>query len=491
MPVTGLSSGVQAIAAGSSHTCALTTAGAVQCWGSNSNGQLGDGTGTQRLTPVPVLFSVAGGVTPGITLRGPTTADANDLAGSSVAIGDDAANETIIVGAPGAAASGEVYLYLRASSSPTSAPNSEKASLAESFAKNTAPAVVLAPPSGGAIGDKFGQAVATSPNGSTIAVGAPSREGSGRVFVYRKPAGGWDSAPLPPPVEIVSPAPAGGITVQGFGDKLAYAANGTLVIGAPRSDVGPSTAAGAAFAYEDNGITVTPMGGALTAANPQTDARFGAAVAAEVGLIAIGAPDETDGARTQQGAAYVFPTNGTSVGAATRLLPAGGAIGDKFGAGIALDRGAVVIGAPGDDTTAGDNSGSARVFRPGAGGAYSETSVLMPAGGNDQATGTAVAVRDGNILLGAPLATAYGKPLAGRAYLYQIQDQQFSADETADAVLGGGTGDQFGGAVALGRKRLGIGVPSARQADASGVVQENIGRTDTFILDVILRAGFE
>jgi alpha-tubulin suppressor-like RCC1 family protein len=52
--VSGLSSGVTTIAAGSSHSCALTTAGAVLCWGLNNRGQLGDGTTTNRLTPVPV-----------------------------------------------------------------------------------------------------------------------------------------------------------------------------------------------------------------------------------------------------------------------------------------------------------------------------------------------------------------------------------------------------------------------------------------------------
>lgn len=41
------------------HACGLTTAGAAYCWGSNGNGALGDGTGTDRLSPV----AVGGGLT--------------------------------------------------------------------------------------------------------------------------------------------------------------------------------------------------------------------------------------------------------------------------------------------------------------------------------------------------------------------------------------------------------------------------------------------
>ena len=59
--VKNVASGVQAIAAGENHTCALTNEGDVQCWGENRYGQLGDGTDQSRTTPTNVE-SLAGAV---------------------------------------------------------------------------------------------------------------------------------------------------------------------------------------------------------------------------------------------------------------------------------------------------------------------------------------------------------------------------------------------------------------------------------------------
>lgn len=57
-PINGVD--IKDVKVGLRHTCALTTAGAVYCWGNNGNGQVGDGTTTGRMVPTAVFQSSTG-----------------------------------------------------------------------------------------------------------------------------------------------------------------------------------------------------------------------------------------------------------------------------------------------------------------------------------------------------------------------------------------------------------------------------------------------
>lgn len=78
--VEGLTAGVSSVTAGASYTCAVTTAGAVKCWGRNSFGQLGNNSTVSSSVPVATI-----GLSSGVALvvAGPLHACATTQLGAA------------------------------------------------------------------------------------------------------------------------------------------------------------------------------------------------------------------------------------------------------------------------------------------------------------------------------------------------------------------------------------------------------------------------
>jgi alpha-tubulin suppressor-like RCC1 family protein len=73
--------GVIEISAGTTHTCARTANGSLWCWGNNADGELGDGTDTNRPTPVEASLANVTSVASGNGFTCATTADATHCFG--------------------------------------------------------------------------------------------------------------------------------------------------------------------------------------------------------------------------------------------------------------------------------------------------------------------------------------------------------------------------------------------------------------------------
>jgi alpha-tubulin suppressor-like RCC1 family protein len=89
--VNALGMAVAAVAAGSAHTGALKTDGSLWCWGGNTWGQLGDGTTVKKSSPtqVPALGTAVAAVAAGSNFIGDAHTCARKTEGSLWCWGDN------------------------------------------------------------------------------------------------------------------------------------------------------------------------------------------------------------------------------------------------------------------------------------------------------------------------------------------------------------------------------------------------------------------
>lgn len=264
----------------------------------------------------------------------------------------------------------------------------------------------------GAAGDGLGGGIAM--DGNTLAVGAPADDnGRGVVYVYVKPAGGWQTTSTYAAKLVASDGAAG----DQFGAPIAMRGE-TIVVGAHVADVNGNVDQGAAYVF------VKPKGGwhgtltesaKLTTSNGAANDLFSVqADVDETGEVIVVGAHHVDGSR---GAAYVFvkPAGGWSghLNENARLSVSDGAPGDFFGRGLGISGDTIAVGAYGVNGW----SGRAYVFVKPAGGwtgTVYESARLDKLQGGYAEFGSTVEVKGDTVVVGAYTEEDW----RGAAYVY-------------------------------------------------------------------------
>ena len=282
----------------------------------------------------------------------------------------------------------------------------------------------------------FGNAVAVSGNDVIIAEALNERT-PGYVYVYRGSGGSW--------TEIQRLSASDAATGDGFGQSLAVA-GGDLLVGSS----GAAGSLGAVYIFRRDDSGVWTESGRFMAGEGEENDGFGGTIAVAGGVALVSAA----GSQDSRGSVYVFTRNGAGDWSEeARLMTTGGQPGDGFGAAAATDGEFAVVGAPGRA----DGRGAVYVYRRGAGGNWTETATLESEAGMPVWFGSAVAVGDGRLLIGAPREDR----VAGAVYGYVLDDS--SGEWQADGVYRAfnETFGTFGSGITLAGSEVWIGAPMA------------------------------
>lgn len=326
-----------------------------------------------------------------VALLKATTPEINAHFGATAAISAD--GSTIVIGAPDEAdGRGAAYVYTQS---------------AGHWVLQARLQATVADP-----GDGFGQALALSADGNTLATTASGEDGagtginedagnnlaenSGAAYVFVRNGGLWTQQAY-----VKASNTGAGDQFGGFGGSLpgnvALSADGnTLVVAAPYEDSATSGVngveqnenskdAGAAYVFARNGDLWNQQA-YLKASNTGTEDLFGAAVSlsADGNWLAIGAPREDSDASgiggnqssedlADSGAAYLFERSGASWSQVAYVKASNTGSGDWFGARLAMagNGTTLLVSAPLEDgTSAGVNGNQATNTAPESGAGY-------------------------------------------------------------------------------------------------------------------------
>lgn len=254
-----------------------------------------------------------------------------------------------------------------------------------------------------------------------------------------------------------------------FGSSVALDGD-TALVGAPHDDAGPRTPdAGSVSVFVRSGQTWTRQA-TLTASDAEEFDYFGRSVAVQGNVAVIGAPYAED----NRGVAYVFTRAGRTWTQRAVLAASDGRLGEFFGSAVAIDQGSVVVGAPEHAIGRAAYVGAAYVFGQSATRWVQQAELTASDGATFDGFGAAVDISGDTALVGAPGDSAPSLPGAGSAYVFSRSGSGWT-EQAHVLASDAGQYDAFGAAVAMQGATAVIGAPNHRVG-----IFDRAGEADVF-----------
>lgn len=210
-------------------------------------------------------------------------------------------------------------------------------------------------------------------------------------------------------VRVLQPPQVDGIAIRNFGSAMDLE-NGFLIVGDSSANVGSAGNAGAVLIFRQNagGTNNWGLDGVLTENPPVRSNGFGDTVAIGNDIAVVGDPDEER--------AFLYQRDGFTWLFSRFLTGVNGQPDDEFGATVAAEGDVIAVGATnGNNAQQPSNSGSVHIFERDAGGEDQFGQVAELVGSQAEfidGFGASMRIRQGVL--------AVGSPGANRAYLFAV-----------------------------------------------------------------------
>jgi hypothetical protein len=282
--------------------------------------------------------------------------------------------------------------------------------------------------------ERFGMGVALSPDARWLAVGANRYGLGGAVFLYEHGSQGWQLAQTVVPGDLADD--------DRFGEAVAMT-DELLVIGAPYADSEFAFERGAAYVFRRDGSDTWQEEAKVLASDGGPADLYGSAVDIDGETFIVGAWNDTFFSGFRWGSAYIVRHEGGGVWSQIERFKPNALTtqNGEFGRAVAIDGARVLVGAPKDDPDDTANRGSAFVFVEGVDSWPLEQELAIVGGGSGDALGAAVAL-DGDVLV----VGASGAGVGGEAYAFRYDGSTWiQSDVLSDPAAELGDGLGYGG----------------------------------------------